>query len=170
MVALDIVEGRARELVHHHLGADWRFGFDRAKQRAGACHYATRTITLSKHLALRQPLADVEQTVLHEIAHALAGHAAGHGPQWRAAARRIGYRGGRTHQGPVAAELAPWVGLCPAGHAVYRFRTPDARRPVSCARCHRGFDRAYLIRWSRRSDEELEAARRQERAAVGANS
>jgi hypothetical protein len=32
----------------------------------------------------------LRNTMLHEIAHAIAGHAAGHGPVWRAAARKVG--------------------------------------------------------------------------------
>lgn len=32
------------------------------------------------------------ETVAHELAHTVAGHEAGHGPQWKAAAKRIGLR------------------------------------------------------------------------------
>jgi hypothetical protein len=32
------------------------------------------------------------ETVAHELAHAVAGHEAGHGPEWKAAARRLGLR------------------------------------------------------------------------------
>ena len=32
----------------------------------------------------------IRDTVLHEIAHAIAGREAGHGPLWKVTARRIG--------------------------------------------------------------------------------
>jgi hypothetical protein len=52
------------------------------------------------------------------------------------------------HDGSVAKELAPWLGVCPAGHEHFRFRAPT--RPLACGACGRGFSRANLITWSKR--------------------
>src|SRR3712207_7507086 len=46
------------------------------------------------------------------------------GPMWRKVAKDLGYVGKRTHDGPTAVELAPWVGTCPRGHTHYRYRQP----------------------------------------------
>ena len=45
-------------------------------------------------------------------------------------------------------ELAPWVGVCPAGHEHYRYRQPA--RPLACGRCSRRYDPAHLITWTKR--------------------
>ena len=47
-------------------------------------------IWISRTHALEGSEEQIRDTVLHEIAHAIAGHEAGHGPLWKATARRIG--------------------------------------------------------------------------------
>lgn len=148
MTELQHVRDLADRLIAQHLDESWSFGFDNAKRRAGQCDYAKKRITLSRYLTARYDDETNRQTLLHEIAHALAGHAAGHGAQWRRTARVLGYTGGRTHHGETATELAPWVGVCPSGHTAYRHRRPT--RALSCSRCARRFDRRYLFEWTRR--------------------
>jgi predicted SprT family Zn-dependent metalloprotease len=128
----------------------WTFAFDNAKTRAGQCDFQRRRITVSRHLAGRFSDTDVDQVMLHEIAHALAGARAGHGPRWRSIARELGYTGARLHDGPIASDLAPWVGHCPAGHEHFRYRRPS--RPMACARCSRRYDPAHTITWQRRTE------------------
>lgn len=144
----------AEALIRHHLdprfgAGSWTFGFDHAKRRAGLCNYTQRRITVSRYLAERFDDDEVHQILLHEVAHALAGPHAQHGPEWKKIARDLGYVGGTTHNGEIAHERAPWVGRCPAGHEHYRFRKPV--RVSSCAKCNRGFSHAHLIDWVRRS-------------------
>jgi len=149
MVESAVVVRLAEQLIAEHLpGGAWSFAFDSAKRRAGACDYGRRRITVSRYLAAKTDEDDVRQVLLHEIAHALAGHAAAHGPKWRSIARGLGYTGERLHSGPIADERAPWVGSCAAGHVHYRFRRPTS--PLSCGLCARGFSRAALITWERR--------------------
>jgi len=159
MSELQRVRGWADALITLHLDDSWTFGFDNAKRRAGQCDYTRKRITMSRYLASRHADDDNHQTLLHEVAHALAGPTAGHGPVWKKMARELGYVGGTTHRLETATELAPWVGRCPAGHVVYRHRRPT--HEMSCARCSRGFDRRFLLRWTRR---EISAATR--RAAM----
>jgi hypothetical protein len=161
MAELALVRAQAEGLMATHLGQGWAFGFDDAKRRAGLCNYTDRRITVSRYLAARWTLEDIEQVLLHEIAHAVAGHRAGHGPRWLKVARRLGYTGARVHDGGTAHELAPWVGVCPGGHTHYRYRAPGP--PLSCRLCGRGFDPSRVINWSRR---EVTAAQR--RAALRA--
>lgn len=156
MVELASAEARARALMTTHLDASWTFGFDRARARAGACNWTTRRITVSRALTPDMTDDELDQVLLHEIAHALAGHEAGHGPRWRAIARGLGYTGGRTHTLQAVRTLAPWQGRCPAGHEHVRFRAPT--RPLSCARCSPRFQRAHLIRWERADESRREAS------------
>lgn len=103
---------------------------------------------MSRYLAARFDDDEIHQVLLHEVAHALAGHAAAHGPAWKAVARDLGYVGGTTHHGETATELAPWVGRCPAGHVSYRHRRPT--RATSCAKCSRAYDPRFAFVWVRR--------------------
>lgn len=156
MSDLDRVRVWADALIRMHLDASWTFAFDNAKRRAGLCDYARKRISLSRYLAARYDDDTNHQTLLHEVAHALAGPAAGHGREWKRIARELGYVGEATHRGETATELAPWVGVCPAGHTVYRHRRPT--RQSSCVKCSPRFDPRYLFAWHRR--EITAAARR----------
>lgn len=51
----------------------WRFKFDNAKRRFGCCNYRTQTISLSRYVTELNSRDNVIDTVLHEVAHALAG-------------------------------------------------------------------------------------------------
>jgi predicted SprT family Zn-dependent metalloprotease len=149
MADLTRVEKWADALIRLHLNPElWSFRFDHARTRAGLCDFRSHTISVSRHLAARYDDDEIHQVLLHEVAHALAGVGAGHGPKWRSIARDLGYDGKRTHDGSVAKELAPWLGVCPAGHEHFRFRAPT--RPLSCGACTRKFSRSNLIEWTKR--------------------
>jgi hypothetical protein len=138
----------AEALITAHLDDTWSFGFDNAKRRAGLCDYTRKRISVSRYLAARYDDDDNHQTLLHEVAHAIAGPSAGHGAQWKRIARELGYVGGTTHHGETATELAPWIGVCPSGHVAYRHRR--ATRPTSCAKCAPRFDERFAFTWTRR--------------------
>jgi len=142
---LERVRHWANALLALHLDASWSFDFDRATRRAGQCDFGRKRITVSRHLADRFDDDAIHQTLLHEVAHALAGPGIGHGAVWRRIAHELGYVGGRTHDGPIADDRARWRGACPGGHEFVRFRRPQ--RDLSCGRCSRGFSRAALITW-----------------------
>ena len=149
----DDTTGIANRLIATHLpGTGWRFAFDAAKRRAGACDYGRKRITVSRYLLEGADEQEVTQVLLHEIAHALAGHGAAHGPRWRAIAARIGYTGSRLHGRAIAEHRATWVGACPAGHEHFRFRRPTTT--LSCGRCSRTFSRTALITWRQRAPAE----------------
>ena len=61
-------------------------------RRAGLCNYTQKRITLSKHFVATADMDSIEQVLLHEIAHALAGQSAGHGKLWKLKATELGYR------------------------------------------------------------------------------
>ena len=163
MADLAQVRRWADALIAAHLDPSWTFGFDNAKKRAGLCNFSAKHITVSRYLAARYADDDVHQILLHELAHALAGPRAGHGPRWKKVAFDLGYDGKRTHDGEIADELAPWVGTCPAGHTHFRYRQPT--RPLACGLCARRFDQAHAISWLRR--EITPAIRRRAAASAG---
>lgn len=148
MSELARIEVWANALIALHLDPSWSFGFDSAKRRVGACHFANKRITVSRYLVPLLDDDDIHQTLLHEVAHALAGPTAGHNRSWLNIARGLGYEGGVRHHSPGAIEVAPWVGSCPNGHEVYRFKRPG--RDMSCSRCSRTFNPAFVFRWQHR--------------------
>ena len=87
---LNGVAGMARRLMEEHGLSSWTLAFVETKRRLGDCHFRDRVIRISRTHALERNEEQIRDTVLHEIAHAIAGPEAGHGPLWKATARRIG--------------------------------------------------------------------------------
>jgi predicted SprT family Zn-dependent metalloprotease len=136
----------ATALMRQHGLHDWQLVWDRAKTRAGVCRPGARQIGLSRVLTELHSEAEVRDTVLHEIAHALVGVQHGHDAVWRATARAIGCSATRTITTSAPKPPAPWVGTCPAGHVSTRHRRPERVR--SCAKCSPTFDPAALVTWT----------------------
>ena len=136
----------ARQLLDDHGLTRWRVELDSAVARAGVCRYAERTIGLSAPLTRLHAEAEVRETILHEIAHALAGPHAKHGPRWRAVAHAIGSTGQRCLDEDAPRIEGPWVGTCPVGHRLTRHRRPT--RVVTCGQCTRRFDLRHLLTWT----------------------
>lgn len=80
---------------HGLLSKGWKFEFDNAKTRFGRCEFVRRRITLSKVPTRANSEADVLDTILHEIAHALEWirHGThGHKRLWKLICMEIGAR------------------------------------------------------------------------------
>lgn len=139
----DIEADAAERMLRHGLG-DWAFGFGRGKRTLGTTRVrsgaTTGTIRISRHLVTDGTPEMVRDTLLHEIAHAVAyvrhGRAAmNHGPLWRAVAREIGARPEATcRAGPLVP--APHVLVCGrCGAEVGLYRRP--KHPAAAYR-HKG--------------------------------
>lgn len=153
----------ARTLMAEHGLRGWRVQLDRAKTRAGVCRFRERTIGLSAPMTRLHTEAEVRDTILHEIAHALVGPEHGHDRVWRAQAKAIGCSGARCVPEDAARPEGPWRGVCPAGHVVTRHRTPS--RVHSCSTCSRQFSPNHLIAWTYRGREIAMSAGYQEELA-----
>ena len=143
------IEAQTLDLAHRlfveHSLINYSFGFDRAVRRAGQCDYRARRITISKHLVNNCSLDQIEQVILHEIAHALVGREAGHSKVWKAQAKEIGYRFEKVDWQAMASDVTGYQGTCPAGHEHFRIRKPSG--PRSCRKCAGRYDPRYLISW-----------------------
>ena len=95
--SLDAVAARARELMARHGLEGWSFQFDDAMTRAGVCRYDTKVISMAREYCLRTPEPEWTDTLLHEIAHALAGRQHHHDAVWQQVARQIGCGAERCH-------------------------------------------------------------------------
>lgn len=88
----------AQDLMHEHGLKRWHFEFDHSTRRAGCCNYREKRISISFELALNGSDADVRDTLLHEIAHALVGKKHNHDAVWKEKAKEIGCSGERCHR------------------------------------------------------------------------
>lgn len=82
----------AQDLIYQHLDTSWSFAWNNRKTAFGICSYSKREIQLSRVLTATETEDATEQTILHEIAHAICGAGHGHDRVWKAVARSIGVR------------------------------------------------------------------------------
>lgn len=104
--------GTALMKEHGLIRDGWRGKWDESLSRAGSCHYNEKVIYLSAPWVKSASEEDTRQTILHEIAHALAGYNAAHGPIWKATAAKIGYTGKRTISSQPDLSLYKYRGTC----------------------------------------------------------
>lgn len=120
------------------LAKGWRFGWNGRRSHMGVCVYrrlngrAANRIELSRHM-VGAPDAQVRDTILHEIAHALAGPKAGHGPAWRAWAAKVGASPERCADGSGFMPRGDYEAACPCGTPHRMHRMPRCR--YQCKRC-----------------------------------
>lgn len=88
--------------VHGLNQLGWRFTWDNAKTHYGVTKYRSQVIALSRPLTLLNAEDQVKNTILHEIAHVLAGAANGHNWNWQAMARQVGANPERCGTGLIA--------------------------------------------------------------------
>lgn len=125
----------AMQLMAEHGLNTWTFGFNRRKRSLGLCYYQRKRIELSVHFVIANDAVEVRDTILHEIAHALAGQAAGHGPRWKAICQRIGARPQRLDVQAVMPR-GRWQATCPGcGRRFTRHRRPQQNRHYACVHC-----------------------------------
>jgi len=136
----------AEYLLEVHGLDDWEVSYDNAKRRAGICKFGERTLGLSAPLTAVHSEADVRDTILHEIAHALVGPRHGHDAHWRRVAMSIGSSGERCAPADAPSAPAAWLGTCPGGHTLDRHRRPE--RVLTCGLCSSTFDLAHVYTWT----------------------
>jgi predicted SprT family Zn-dependent metalloprotease len=124
----------AEELMSAHGVGDWTFAFNRAKRTMGLCRHTDRRIELSVYFALANDAAVVRDCILHEIAHALAGLEARHGPVWKSICKRIGAK--PESCGEARMPDGKWRAICPNCRRRYtRHRRPARRTRYCCSDC-----------------------------------
>jgi len=144
---LEEAQKLAIELMDKHglLDLRWYFKFDNAVRRFGCCKHRLKTITLSKKLVALNDEAQVRDTILHEIAHALVGPGHGHDYIWKAKALAIGCNGERCYSSKTVTQPeAKYKAVCTkCGHVHKRNRRP--RKKTSCGVCCNTFDKDAIL-------------------------
>jgi len=135
--------------AHGLLAKGWHFRFDRAIKRFGYCHEGRKLISMSASMVLLNVEKEVENTILHEVAHALVGCRWGHCAAWAGMAAKLGAR-------PEACWKASdgircryrWEALCPGCKEVRDRRMRPPPRIQSCSKCSGGkFNPEFRLQW-----------------------
>lgn len=95
----ELIQTFAKLKFEDHGLFDWKFGFDKATSRAGCCHHRRKLITVTKCFVTNTSIdmKEIQNTILHEIAHAIVGKSHNHDAIWRQKAIKIGCDGKRCH-------------------------------------------------------------------------
>jgi predicted SprT family Zn-dependent metalloprotease len=125
----------SREMTKHELHG-WTFGMANTKRRLGVCKYLTKRIEIAEYYALNSPQESVLDTLRHEIAHAIAGPKAGHGPAWKAVAVRIGAKPRACdNSDETVVKPGDWQATCSACKKIFhRYKRPRSLIGYRC-RC-----------------------------------
>jgi predicted SprT family Zn-dependent metalloprotease len=118
--------------------AGWGFRFNARRRGLGLCVYPQgRTpgrIELSMHFVEMNPESEVLDTILHEVAHALAGPDTGHGPAWVEKCRLVGARPDRC--GDAVMPVGRYRANCPScGKLYHRHKRPKYVVGYYCIPC-----------------------------------
>ena len=89
---------------------DWKITFDYAKRRAGACIYSKKELSFSIYFLRNSSAFDLNDTLLHEISHALVGPNQGHNHIWKKKALSIGCSGQVYHS--LNFSNPKWIKYC----------------------------------------------------------
>ena len=100
------------KLEEHKLG-DWEIGFDHSKRRAGVCFFCKKLISFSVHFLRKASKLEINDTLLHEIAHALVGPNNAHNEIWKKKAIEVGCTGKIYHE--IQFCKPTWIKLCSNG-------------------------------------------------------
>jgi len=125
------------ELYDHY----WHFDFQNKKVALGTCSYRDKRISLSKWYVELNEEDEVEDTILHEIAHALSYirhglKGIGHGRIWKSICREIGATPERVHKGNLnhPDNHYKYVDTCGCGVTYKRHRI-SKRTKYRCPKC-----------------------------------
>ena len=121
----------------------WTFGWHKKRTSLGSCNWTRKRILLSSFLFAHLTQEERQDTILHEIAHAMDFETRGmsdHGPKWKSWAIRVGAKPERCKSISDAsdadvAKRSKYTLRCPNGHEFPRHRW-SAGRVASCPTCN----------------------------------
>jgi predicted SprT family Zn-dependent metalloprotease len=130
----------ARILMAKHGLTNYSFSWMRAKRICGLCSYPRYNrcgvISLSHYYVANNSEADIVDTILHEIAHALSPGAK-HGPAWQSTCVKIGARPQRLADSSVVMPKGNLVAECQCCGRIYRKHRLRSGWTYHCSYCGR---------------------------------
>ena len=154
----------AETLISQHLDSNlWEFEWISSSHSCGRCKYnltpdrrillAGGKIQVNTDYAIYGELEEIKNTILHEIAHAIAGPHANHGYHWKSACYRIGAKPERLHHHSHASEMMAFVNakyraVCPTcKHIHYIARMPKRIKLCATSSCKEQPTHSRQLTW-----------------------
>lgn len=140
----------ANKLMQEHglVKTGWVFGWQKSRSKFGVCNYSKKTIFLSLELVRLNDLYEVTDTILHEIAHAIAGHKAGHGTEWKKVCIQIGCKPVATFNSQEAiTNCTKFIAVC---NQCNKEHISDTQKQIYCW-CQIGEYKKEFLNWASRS-------------------
>jgi hypothetical protein len=158
MNTLEEVKKLAKELFEKNNIGDWEFDFDRATSRFGCCYTYRKRITLSQkitELNLGSNSHHIRNTLLHEIAHALAGAHHNHDNHWRSIAKSIGCTGTRCYSTSVVTPPEKYKGTCPICMTEIKKNRKSKGACIKCCNKYNNgkYSKRFMFRWELNNEE-----------------
>lgn len=136
----------AGELFKQH-GLDvrgWLLEFRNYGHRLGSCCSSKKIIALNDFYADHNTESNVLNTLHHEVAHALVGPSHGHGPIWKAMARKLGCIPKACGKMGVIIRPGKYQATCPScGRPFHKYRRPKYVLGYYCPAC--GKEKGQLV-------------------------
>ena len=148
-------ESLARELMAQWGLTEWNFTWRNSKRMLGCCEVTrnrvtgeiTRNIGLSRFYVKHNSVELVTDTILHEIAHALAGLHNGHNHIWKRYCNLVGARPNRTKKAGEVNMPHNWEVVCDKCGEVRRkyFSKPSPKKWAQYCHGPCGFDSTLVV-------------------------
>ena len=124
---------------HGLISKGWSFGWNKRKTAFGVCNFTRKEISLSRFmLECGESNESMQATIMHEIAHAIAGHKAGHGPEWVRVMIDLGQEPNRCREARGAVIKHKWYRSCKSCDYKRGFHRRPKHRDTSCPYCSGG--------------------------------
>lgn len=143
-------ENLANKLMQEHglIDLGWSFVWLKSSRVFGRCTYGVKTIALSLELVRLNELPKVTDTILHEIAHAIAGYSAGHGGEWKKVCVKLGCRPVACFTSAIAiTSSTKFIAVCNSCEKEY---ISESQKPIYCY-CQSYKSKKEFLNWSQRS-------------------
>lgn len=138
IIDLSWVQDEAEKLFVDHGLHGWSFRWDNAKLRFGACHFGHNYISISRPLAMVNGENEIRETLLHEVAHAIAGPMHDHDRVWQDIAISLGASPARCYDPNVVTEVGDHKYEAHCGECGYiskRYRWSHKMNVKYCGSC-----------------------------------
>lgn len=118
-------------------GKGWKFSISNSQLTLGVCKHDVKRIEVSSYY-FHTEMEEIEDTIRHEIAHALAGPTHGHDDVWRSYCIKVGAKPQRLADEHLKTSAKPnYVIKCPScGWKAYRYRMKRRNFGSTCPNCH----------------------------------
>ena len=147
-------------MAKHDLPDEWLFRWQNKKGALGTCSYNNKEIRLSKWYVELNDEAEVRDTILHEIAHALSyerhgSKGIGHGRLWKSICREIGAIPRACSKGKLNKPQNHYKYVDTCCGVTYRMHRLRKNTKYSCPKCHVGLFVSEKKKIAHRSAKEL---------------